>query len=119
MTDAASELYRAVERLASTIDQLRNELVRKDVYESNERARDREFVDLRSDVENLDRAVKDDRRDLDKKIDVNEARRLTDRAADEEKAAANRRLIIASFVAPLLVALLLLYVAAQIGSAPA
>lgn len=108
MTESANALQRAVDRLTNTIEQLRTELVRKDVYESDQRSRDRELHDLRGDVEGLVR-----------KVDQNEQQRRADRKADEDKAAANRRLIIASFIAPFIVALLLLYVAAQIGSAPA
>ncbi|MCL8026301.1 hypothetical protein [Nocardioides bruguierae] len=93
MTDPAPELQRAVDRLTSSIDQLRAELVRKDVYESDQRARDAQFQGLRDDVTQLNTRM--DRGD--------------------QQRAADRRLILTSIIAPVIVALIMLYVAAQVG----
>lgn len=93
MDNNETELHRVIVDLKSSIDNLRIELVRKDVYESNERARDREVLDLREDVKEL-------------KVNLK---------ATEDKRAADRRLVMTSFVAPFLLALVMLYVAAQFG----
>lgn len=102
---AEEELRRAIERLTTTVDQLRAELVRKDVYESNERSRDRQMRDMEKDFEALHRTV-----------ERNENRRTTDRKADEDKQAANRRMILVALIFPLVLILLQLYLAARVGA---
>lgn len=88
-----SELQRAVDRLTLTIDQLRQELVRKDVYDADKQATGARIGTVERDVE-----------DLDAKVDKAEERR-----------AADRRLILTALVLPVLVFVIQLYVAAQIG----
>lgn len=88
-----TELQNAVERLTRSIESLEQKLVRKDVYEVNERARDAAFVNLREDLRGIYARLE----------------------TQEEKRAADRRLIVANLVLPILVALVLLYVATQIG----
>ncbi|KQP83735.1 hypothetical protein [Aeromicrobium sp. Leaf291] len=87
MTDLAS----AVAELKASIDSLRAELVRRDVYESDQRG-----IAARIDT------VGKDVGDLEKRVEKNE----DDRKAD-------RRLLIAAFVAPLLLYVLNLYTASQ------
>ena len=93
MTDA-SDLHRAVDRLTLTIDQLRSELVRKDVYESDQRGVAARLVGIEKDVV-----------DLEKKIDTAEERRGSD-----------RRLALTSLAFPIIVFVIQLYVTAQIGA---
>lgn len=88
-----TELQRAVESLTSTIESLRAELVRKDVYAADQRSLAIEMNGIRGDITSI--------RSTAEKL--------------EERRAADRRLIIASFVAPLLLLLLNLYIAAQTG----
>lgn len=92
----STELQRAVETLTRTIDSLRQELVRKDVYASDQRALTVELEGIRTEV----RSIRDSANKL------------------EERRAADRRLILASFIAPLLLLLLNLYIAAQTGGTP-
>lgn len=93
MTENA-ELQRAVERLTGSIDALEKALVRKDVYESNERGRDREVQDLRDDHRELKATV----------VKV------------EDKRAADRRLLLTSLALPLILIVVQLYLAAQSGA---
>lgn len=88
-----TELQRAVESLTKTIESLRAELVRKDVYAADQRSRDIQITSIRDDVATIKAT----------------AEKL------EERRAADRRLIIASFVAPLLLLLLNVYIASQSG----
>ena len=88
-----TELQRAVESLTSTIHELRAELVRKDVYASDQRALSVQMDGIRSEVQSI---------------------RVTAEKL-EERRVADRRLIIASFAAPLLLLLLNLYIASQTG----
>jgi len=92
--EQASELQRAVERLTATIDQLRHELVRKDVYESDQRGRDREVNDLRDDLRETRDHVK----------------------GIEDKRAADRRLLMSAFVLPVLLLLVQLYLTTFSGA---
>ena len=59
----SSELQRAVEALTKSIGDLRNELVRKDVYESDQRARDREVAEVMNDVRDLKQGFTDEKKD--------------------------------------------------------
>lgn len=104
MTDADGELRRAVDRLTTSIEQLRTELVRKDVYESNERARDAEV-----------RGLGEDLRELKKMVDEHERARLADRKADEDRKLADRRLIVTALAAPIFIILVQIYLNSHIG----
>lgn len=89
----STELQRAVENLTQSIRELRQELVRKDVYEADQRG-----------VEDKLRAL--------------EAGVLANAAADEkqeERRAADRRLVLTSLALPLLLIVIQLYLAAKIG----
>jgi hypothetical protein len=90
-----TELQRAVETLTKSIESLRLELVRKDVYASDQRA-------LAVQLQAMSK-------------DIGDVKAAADKL--EERRAADRRLIIASFIAPLLLLLLNLYIASQTGSA--
>lgn len=88
-----ADLTRVVAELRDAVNALRLELVRKDVYEAHRAADKDDVADLR--------------RDLDKtngRMDAAEA-----------DARALRRLALTSFVMPLFVALILLYVTTQVG----
>lgn len=87
MTDLAS----AVAELKASIDSLRAELVRRDVYESDQRGM----------TARIDR-VGQDITDLEKRVEKSE----DDRKAD-------RRLLIAAFVSPLLLLVAQLYLNSQ------
>lgn len=72
----STELQRAVENLTTTIGELRKELVRKDVYESDQRARDREVAEVMNDVRDLKADFeKDKRQRVDEKREENKERR--------------------------------------------
>lgn len=73
----STELREAVQELKQSIDSLRSELVRKDVYASDQRDTDRRFSSIDKDIV-----------DLEKKVD----KHAEDRSAD-------RRLIIGAFLA--------------------
>lgn len=91
----STELQTSVDRLTATIDKLRDELVRKDVYDANERARDAALATLRDD-------------NIDLKVRIEKA---------EERRAADRRLAIFSVLVPLALIVLQVYVAARTGGA--
>lgn len=93
MADPVSDLRASVDKLDATIERLREDLVRKDVY-----AVDQRLVSARIDN------VADDVRDLAKQIE---------RA--EDKRAADRRLVVASLLLPIVVVVVNLYLAARIG----
>lgn len=86
----------AVRDLRGSIDQLRSELVRKDVYDSDQRNIAHRLDGLRDDVLDLER-------EFDK--------------ADERRAA-DRRLILTAVVVPLLLFIVQLYITAQLGGTP-
>lgn len=86
----------AVRDLRGSIDQLRSELVRKDVYDSDQRGIAQRLDGLRDDV-----------LDLERKFDKAEERR-----------AADRRLILTAVVVPLLLFIVQLYITAQLGGTP-
>ena len=75
---------------------LRDELVRKDVYASDQRTLQIEMHGIRTEVASI-RATAE---------------------KQEERRVQDRRLIIASFIAPLLLLLLNLYIASQTGASP-
>lgn len=87
------ELQRAVELLTTSINELRAELVRKDVYEANERTRDTSMSNLTEDVKEL--AARTDKQ--------------------EEKRAADRRLVMTSLAIPVLLIFLQIYLASRVG----
>jgi hypothetical protein len=89
----STELQRAVENLTRSIHELRQELVRKDVYESDQRG------------------VADKIRALEAGIGV--VGTTVDKI--EERRAADRRLLLSAFVLPLVLMLLQIYIAAQVG----
>lgn len=92
----STELQRAVENLTNSIKELRAELVRKDVYVSDqERVNDK--------IRGLEAGVSGVAATVDK---------------IEERRAADRRLILAGFVLPLALLLIQLYIAAQVGAPP-
>jgi len=88
-----ADLTRVVAELRDAVNALRTELVRKDVYEAH-RAADKD------DVTALERALDKTNGRLD---------------AQEADARAQRRLVLTSFVMPIVVALILLYVTSQVG----
>lgn len=93
MTESA-DLRESMRDLKQSIDQLRSELVRRDVYESDQRG-----------VAARITAVEKDVVEVEVKVDKSEERR-----------AADRRLILTSLVLPIVVALVLLYVTSQVGA---
>lgn len=86
-------LQKAVEALTGSIQELRQELVRKDVYQSDQRGIDSRFH----------------------AIEVGIAGVAAQQEKQEERRAADRRLILAAFVAPFLLGILMLYITAQVG----
>lgn len=89
----STELQRAVENLTRSIHELRQELVRKDVYESDQRGVADRIRGIEAGVAAVGATVE--------KI--------------EERRAADRRLLLSAFVLPLVLMLLQIYIAAQVG----
>ena len=89
----STELQRAVENLTQSIRELRAELVRKDVYESDQRG-------VAASIRALEVGVAGVAATVDK---------------IEERRAADRRLLLSAFVLPLVLMLLQIYIAAQVG----
>lgn len=85
------DLTLAVADLKASIDGLRLELVRRDVYESDQRGVDHRFKGVEDDVESINRRM--------------------DKADDNRTA--DRRLLIAAFVSPLLLLVAQLYLQSQ------
>lgn len=98
----STELQRAVENLTKSIEQLRDDLVRKDVYESNERARDREVAEVMNDV-----------RDLKTDFADHKKAREDERRADERERRADRRVMYGAVVASVATLFTNLYTQAQ------
>lgn len=92
MTES-TDLRESMRDLKTAIDQLRSELVRRDVYESDQRGVAARITAIEKDVV-----------EVEAKVDKSEERR-----------AADRRLILTSLVLPIVVALVLLYVTSQVG----
>lgn len=93
MTETA-DLKEAVDRLVGEIRLLREELVRKDVYDADERGRIQRMKNLED--------------------DVHEIRVALDKA--EERRTADRRLLVTAFALPLVLLVIQLYLTAQIGA---
>ena len=91
----STELKDAVQQLTSTIEKLRDELVRKDVYAVDQRL-------MGAQIDAVDTAQKELRVRFDKA---------------EERADANRRLFLASLALPIVLIIIQLYLAAQTGGA--
>jgi uncharacterized protein YukE len=89
----STELQRAVENLTSSIQELRQELVRKDVYKSDQERVSDKIRALEAGVGAVGATVE--------KI--------------EERRAADRRLLLTAFVLPLVLIILQVYIAAQVG----
>lgn len=89
----STELQHAVENLTQSIRDLRRELVRKDVYESDQRGVADKLRGLEAGVAAVGSSVE--------KL--------------EERRAADRRLLLTSFALPLLLILIQLYLASQVG----
>ena len=94
MLAESTDLRESIRDLKNSIDQLRGELVRRDVYESDQRGVGARITAIEKDVV-----------EVEAKVDKSEERR-----------AADRRLILTSLVLPIVVALILLYVTSQIGN---
>lgn len=92
MTES-TDLKAAVERLTQEISALRNDLVRKDVYDSDERRRTAELGDVRDDIKDLKGTT----------------RRI------EDGRSADKRLLLTSFALPIVLLILQLYLASQTG----
>lgn len=90
-----TELHQAMRDLTVEIQALRHELVRKDVYDADERARTLAITHVGDQVVALAKHVSD----------------------LEDKRAADRRLIVSAFLAPFVLLLIQLYIAAQAGGA--
>lgn len=91
----SADLQRAVENLTHSIEQLRNDLVRKDVYAADKLLFANQVAVVSKEVT-----------DLEKKVD---------HAADQR--AADRRLLLTAFVLPVVLLIIQLYLAAQTGGA--
>lgn len=89
----STELQRSVENLTQAIGELRKELVRKDVYESDQRGVAASIKALEVGIGVVGATVE--------KI--------------EERRAADRRLLLTAFILPLALMLLQIYIAAQVG----
>lgn len=92
----STELKDAVQDLMRSIDGLRQELVRKDVYAADKLLVSNQFA-------NTDRAVAELARDVEKA---------------EEKRQADRRLLLGSLILPVILILFQVYLAAQTGGTP-
>lgn len=100
--DDRRELREAIRQLHTSIEALRSELVRKDVYASDKITVANQFAALDRSVNDLDRRVEKDIDDLEKKVDKD----IDDRKAD-------RRLIIAAFLALAAQLIVMVYQQAQ------
>lgn len=97
----STELQRSIDALNATINDLRKELVRKDVYESDQRGIENRFATVADNIRGVQAGVTG----LDQSIEKMEERR-----------AADRRLLLTSFALPLLLIILQLYLASQTGA---
>jgi hypothetical protein len=89
----STELQRAVENLTASIQELRSELVRKDVYKSDQERVGDKIRAVEAGVTSVAASVE----------------------KMEERRAADRRLLLTSFVLPVVLIILQVYIAAQIG----
>jgi hypothetical protein len=98
----STELQRAVEALTASIGELRAELVRKDVYQSDQRNVEGHFVTVEDKIRGVQAGVAGNAATIER---------------IEERRAADRRLLLTSFALPLILIILNLYLAAQTGRA--
>ena len=92
----SAELQRAMENLTKIIGQLRDDLVRKDVYAVDQRMTHARIENVDDDVKELKASV----------------------ARTEERRAADRRLLLTSFALPIVLIIIQLYLASQTGGTP-
>lgn len=111
----STELQRAVENLTASIQQLRTELVRKDVYQSNERARDIEIRGVIDDLRDIKDTIAKDRRDVFMEIEKDRQIRAAEKKAADDQRRADRRVWVGAFILPALLLVLQIYLAAQLG----
>ena len=111
----STELQRAVEALTASIEQLRSDLVRKDVYQSNERARDIEMRGLVDDLREIKDTIAKDRRDIRAELQKDRDERATEKKQAEQQRRLDRRALLTAFVLPALLLVLQIYLAAQLG----
>lgn len=95
-TDPYGELARSVDQLRKAVDQWRDELVRKDVFDQVLRNITDRFKDMEKDIVEI---------------------RDTMRQQGEDRKQ-DRRLLIATFIGPLLMLLIGAYIALQVGGSP-
>ena len=86
-----SELWRLITDVRTDIGQRLDQLVRRDVYDARESARDRDIEALRRDVQEIE----------------------DDREKEADRRAADRRLIFTALVAPLVMLAIMIYLASQ------
>src|SRR5437870_11976570 len=86
-----SELWRLITDTRADLTLRLDQLVRRDVYDARETARDRDMQDIRKDVEEINRQ----------------------REKEKEARAADRRLIFTALIAPVLIMALMIYLASQ------
>lgn len=97
MPDSESQLARVIGELKVSIDQLRVELVRKDVYESDQKRVDLQLKVIERDVIEVQETVEE-----------NEKARKSDKDA-------NRRMIFTAVGAPTFILVLQLFLTYQVG----
>jgi len=103
MTDPQHDLVNAVDQLRKTIEQLRDELVRKDVFDQVLRNISDRFKAVEKDISDIEGGVE--------KVNGRIDRGEQDRKAD-------RRLLIAAFIGPFVMLLIGVYIYAQVGGTP-
>lgn len=86
-----SELWRLITDVRADLTTRLDQLVRRDVYDAREAARDRDMASLRKDFEDAER----------------------DREREQEKRSADRRLIFTALIAPVLILVLMIYLASR------
>lgn len=96
MTEPNTQLTKALDDLTKSVNQLRDELVRKDVFFEVQRNIDTRFKNLETDIADI-------RGDL--------------RSASEDRKA-DRRLLIATFIGPFVMLLIGIYIATQVVGGP-
>jgi hypothetical protein len=96
MTDISQQLVNTIDQLRKSLDQLRDELVRKDV-----------FLEVQNNIAARFKALEDDLHGLERRID---------RTDQDNKA--TRRLYLAVFIGPAVMIVLAAYIYAQVGGSP-
>ena len=89
----STQLQRSIDKLADSVEKLEERLVRKDVYESDQRAIRASLDDLKDDIQDV-------------KTGVNKM---------EERREAERRLFLTSLVIPALLLAFQIYLASRVG----